>query len=208
MAGKVERVCPACGATYLADSTQLARGKMTSCSRACSYRLRAAALSAKMQGVLRVPPEQRAAKKRAKNARFRERHRDELGERQRRYYLAHRDERMAATRAWQRLGTWSYVAIKFANAANQRARGFGATGHLYGREVKLIVGPCAYCGGEQASWDHAIPLSRGGANTTANLVPCCFACNKVKADRTPDEWRGPTHGAPSTGERTSPRKMA
>jgi 5-methylcytosine-specific restriction endonuclease McrA len=141
----------------------------------------------------RTPAETKHAKKLAKDARYRERHRAERSADQRAYYAAHRDERDAAVRAWQSTRPWSYIAIKFANSSNARARRLGATGKLYGREVKLIVGPCRYCGGAQARWDHLIPLARGGTNTIDNLVPCCIACNKTKGNRTPDQWRG--HGA-------------
>jgi len=47
---------------------------------------------------------------------------------------------------------------------------------------------CVYCGGEQTGWDHVIPLSRGGAHTEGNLVPCCRPCNSSKGCLTPDEW--------------------
>lgn len=38
------------------------------------------------------------------------------------------------------------------------------------------------------TWDHVIPLSRGGRNEPDNLVLCCRACNEMKGDRTPAEW--------------------
>jgi G:T-mismatch repair DNA endonuclease (very short patch repair protein)/endogenous inhibitor of DNA gyrase (YacG/DUF329 family) len=37
---KIERECPACGATYHADATRLKLGRQTTCSRACSYKAR------------------------------------------------------------------------------------------------------------------------------------------------------------------------
>jgi len=48
--------------------------------------------------------------------------------------------------------------------------------------------PCVYCGGRQESRDHVIPLSRGGLNSVANLVPCCFACNEMKRDLLPQDF--------------------
>ena len=41
---KVRRDCPACGATYDADPVRLRHGRQTTCSRSCSYQLRAATL--------------------------------------------------------------------------------------------------------------------------------------------------------------------
>ena len=40
MPGKVQRECPACGDLYEADPGRLRFGRETTCSRACSYRLR------------------------------------------------------------------------------------------------------------------------------------------------------------------------
>ena len=34
-----------------------------------------------------------------------------------------------------------------------------------------------------------IPLSRGGTDDRANLVPACKPCNMDKLDFTPEEWR-------------------
>lgn len=44
MNDQIKRECPACGKVYDADPTRLKFGRQTSCSRACSYQLRAAAL--------------------------------------------------------------------------------------------------------------------------------------------------------------------
>lgn len=42
---KIERQCPVCGVTYLADQVRLRYGRQTTCSRKCSYKLRAGTLS-------------------------------------------------------------------------------------------------------------------------------------------------------------------
>lgn len=42
---KIDRQCPVCGCTYQADSVRLKHGRQTTCSRACSYALRADKLS-------------------------------------------------------------------------------------------------------------------------------------------------------------------
>lgn len=50
---------------------------------------------------------------------------------------------------------------------------------------------CAYCGASANTIDHVMPKSRGGADSWENLVACCFKCNNIKSDRTPQEmgWR-------------------
>lgn len=50
---------------------------------------------------------------------------------------------------------------------------------------------CAYCGEKpdgQLDPDHVVPLSKGGPNTTANLLPACHACNSNKRDLLLNEW--------------------
>jgi 5-methylcytosine-specific restriction endonuclease McrA len=50
---------------------------------------------------------------------------------------------------------------------------------------------CQYCGvqpgGEDLTIDHVVPRAQGGTSTWANCVLACVACNKRKADRTPDQ---------------------
>ena len=52
---------------------------------------------------------------------------------------------------------------------------------------------CQYCGlqpgTEELSIDHVIPRSQGGTSTWENCVLACVACNKRKADRTPQQAR-------------------
>lgn len=74
----------------------------------------------------------------------------------------------------------------FAMKVNQLAVRYGVPGKLDWRD--LIYGDCAYCGTPCQSWDHVMPMSRGGANTLDNLVPCCWPCNTWKRARTPEEW--------------------
>lgn len=46
---------------------------------------------------------------------------------------------------------------------------------------------CAYCGSdEDLTIDHVIPQSRGGSDTTDNVVCCCKSCNQSKGH---DHWK-------------------
>jgi 5-methylcytosine-specific restriction endonuclease McrA len=49
---------------------------------------------------------------------------------------------------------------------------------------------CAYCGckPERLNPDHVVPLSKGGANTIANILPTCMPCNSDKRDLSLTEW--------------------
>ena len=50
---------------------------------------------------------------------------------------------------------------------------------------------CQYCGcqpgSEELTIDHVVPRSQGGTSTWENCVLACIACNKRKADRTPQQ---------------------
>jgi 5-methylcytosine-specific restriction endonuclease McrA len=55
------------------------------------------------------------------------------------------------------------------------------------QDVKIAVsardaGRCRQCGcTEKLHFDHIIPVSRGGANTVANIQLLCGPCNRAKA---------------------------
>lgn len=57
--------------------------------------------------------------------------------------------------------------------------------------VALRSHACHYCGIGleigQGSFDHSVPLDRGGPNHTANIVRCCYTCNREKFTKTPEE---------------------
>jgi len=50
---------------------------------------------------------------------------------------------------------------------------------------------CQYCGkqpgSEELTIDHVLPRSHGGLSTWENCVLACVDCNRIKADRTPDQ---------------------
>ena len=47
---------------------------------------------------------------------------------------------------------------------------------------------CQYCGsGDDLTFDHIIPRSRGGRTTWENIVTACAPCNLTKGGRTPRE---------------------
>jgi 5-methylcytosine-specific restriction endonuclease McrA len=49
---------------------------------------------------------------------------------------------------------------------------------------------CQYCGdGEDLTFDHLLPRSRGGHTTWSNVVTACAPCNLRKGGRTPQQAR-------------------
>lgn len=48
---------------------------------------------------------------------------------------------------------------------------------------------CAYCGEEEnLTIDHIIPQSKGGLDTTKNVVCCCKSCNHDKGHTHWEDW--------------------
>lgn len=54
--------------------------------------------------------------------------------------------------------------------------------------AELFGYSCAYCGGPQQSWDHVIPVVRGGRSEAGNIVPACVSCNSSKGSRDVYVW--------------------
>ncbi|MFG3200345.1 HNH endonuclease [Streptomyces sp. NPDC048208] len=47
---------------------------------------------------------------------------------------------------------------------------------------------CCYCDGPAEHIDHVTPISKGGDDVLANVVPACAPCNLDKAARSLTEW--------------------
>lgn len=75
----------------------------------------------------------------------------------------------------------------------RRAREVGAAGTFNETQLKARFdyygNKCYYCGrGGKMTVEHRIPLSRGGSNWPANLVPACWDCNQSKNNKTEAEF--------------------
>jgi 5-methylcytosine-specific restriction endonuclease McrA len=50
---------------------------------------------------------------------------------------------------------------------------------------------CQYCGHRfspaQLTFDHVVPVARGGHKGWDNIVTCCIPCNRRKGDRRPEQ---------------------
>jgi 5-methylcytosine-specific restriction endonuclease McrA len=79
-----------------------------------------------------------------------------------------------------------------------RSRAYRARGGGQLRDLPFLHGAtCAYCAVtldlvnrralNGATWDHVVPLSKGGTNDLENIVAACFRCNSTKRDRTPEQ---------------------
>ena len=54
---------------------------------------------------------------------------------------------------------------------------------------RIEEGPCFACGrSEEITFDHVVPISRGGRHSIGNAIPLCLSCNASKQDRLLVEW--------------------
>ncbi|AHN84394.1 hypothetical protein SEABISCUIT_76 [Mycobacterium phage Seabiscuit] len=129
-----------------------------------------------------------------------ERNRDKVVAKQREYAQAHRAEKGAYDRAYKDSRRQSDPLAFRIYAGRKRARLAGASVEdfdsldleLYWLCNGISAARCYYTGellGPDFHLDHKTPLSRGGAHTLDNLVPCSPFANVGKKDRTEPEYR-------------------
>ena len=124
----------------------------------------------------------------------------------RRHYWSHREERIAAAKAWNDANperkasnqlAWQRanrdkVSVNNRNrkAAVRGAQGPGLSAQEWSDLQEYYGNCCAYCleKSDQLTQDHMIPIARGGAHTADNIVPACKTCNSTKRHKTPLEF--------------------
>jgi len=84
---------------------------------------------------------------------------------------------------------------RVASSYNRDAERLGQRYRVYWPELFTIESSswtCKYCDigldVGQGTFDHAIPLDRGGPNISYNLVRCCYKCQREKGTKTPNEF--------------------
>ena len=207
----VERACEMCAAHYDADTQRLKHGRQTTCSRACSYLLRAQK---------HRKPDHEKFDQKAYNATYYKQNRNRLLDAQKQYRLSNLDRTRAMARAHQRLNReksnqrasdWYYANKQLmidraklwkrlnpdkvqVNTRDYASRRSGATGRFTARDYERLknrlFGLCGYCFASPANTiDHIIPLSRNGSNFIGNIMPACGNCNYSKGPKTIVEWK-------------------
>ena len=170
----------------------------------------------------------------ARNRAYAARNREKIRAKQREAYLRNLDENRARDRERRRLqyakDPRAHLAyMKKWRAANpERARAYvRLSGHRrraaaggdfirvedWERLLKRYKGRCGYCNAKTAriEADHRVPLSRGGLNTIANILPACPRCNRSKHTKTEVEfraWLGATVTESGKAKRSASGKRA
>ncbi|KKN18832.1 hypothetical protein LCGC14_0951730 [marine sediment metagenome] len=115
---------------------------------------------------------------------------------QRDYYQRNRERRIADVKAYEKTNFAKVRVWKRVRSARRRTRLVAAPGtcsreQWLGR-FQFYGGHCAYCPRElrfdEAQMEHRIPISRGGSNWPANIVPACADCNLRKGTKTSAEF--------------------
>lgn len=97
---------------------------------------------------------------------------------------------------------------------NRRAQRAGSVGFIHWQDLAMLGDVCWYCGiglePMHGSYDHVVPLERGGANTRENLARCCITCQRAKATRSLSEFVQSQHltvtcALPGCNEQFTPR---
>ena len=93
--------------------------------------------------------------------------------------------------------TWRKANPEKVRAFRQQRRALkaNAVGHSTAEQIQArfqyYENRCYYCGDSKSGLhiEHRIPLSRGGSNWPANLVPACQSCNLSKNAKTETEFK-------------------
>lgn len=73
--------------------------------------------------------------------------------------------------------------------AHSRKRGIKPISYETQEALKLkFNGRCAYCGNQADTWDHVIPVTKGGDSSFRNIVPACLPCNSSKRTQDVEKW--------------------
>ena len=85
---------------------------------------------------------------------------------------------------------WVHIERDERHIKRERAKARALRKTPYFQEL-LRRGICHYCGKkfppEELTFDHIVPVVRGGRSTRGNMVVCCKPCNQSKSCLTPAE---------------------
>lgn len=115
-----------------------------------------------------------------------ERHKEKRVAEQREYYQRNREKLVAGSIQWAKDNPER--AALTSRLKKQRRRAAGVFTAAEWHQIQAQYGHrCLACGSDgPLTIDHVVPVSKGGANTAANVQPLCGPCNSSKATKTTD----------------------
>lgn len=125
-------------------------------------------------------------RKRANDERYKER-----SGQPRKYYLKNRDKILNRVSEYYKTPTGKLNALK--TCYKRRSRKAITKGSYTVEDLNLLriqfKNTCAYCDKQNPdTWDHVVPLSKGGLDLIENIVPCCRSCNNKKQAQNLSQW--------------------
>ena len=85
---------------------------------------------------------------------------------------------------------WIEIQRDERHIKRERAKARELRNTPYFKEL-MARGICHYCGEKfpqnELTFDHIVPVARGGKSTRGNMVVCCRSCNQAKKYLTPAE---------------------
>lgn len=100
-------------------------------------------------------------------------------------------DQLEKLRAWRSKNPKRLSFHKHNHEARRRSQ--LATGFVDHKDLRRLLnrhqGRCFYCSAPADTFDHVVPLVRGGRHTIGNLLPACRSCNSRKRHRMLVEWR-------------------
>lgn len=106
------------------------------------------------------------------------------------YYQRHTEKLVRNRKAY--FQTPKGHAVKEAAEHRRRARKRGSGGNVTAkelRELKRNMPCCYYCGTKgKLTYDHVVPLKKGGQHVIVNMVMACQKCNCAKGSKLPEEF--------------------
>lgn len=104
----------------------------------------------------------------------------------------HPDRRKATLRRYEKSPRGKVASLLNVRRRQQRikqAPGDGLPIAEWDRILAEHHGLCFYCGAAgKMTIEHKVPIARGGAHDSANVVPACLKCNKRKGTLTSEEF--------------------
>lgn len=122
---------------------------------------------------------------------YRDKTRARTSKRQSDWYKKNRDHCASLASEWRKNNADRVREYARISAHSRRvAGGSRIDADKWRMRLDFYGGKCIYCSSQDnIEIEHRIPISRGGSNLAANLVPACRSCNRKKSDKTEFEFK-------------------